>query len=369
MFPMRIRRVWVGVLLAAFTTPAAAAPLAPPLHTEVSPGVHLFQTTPYGDAGLDGNSVAVVGDDGVLVFDANGTPAAARAVIEQLRSITRLPVRYLVLSHWHWDHWYGTEEYARAFPGVVIVAHEATRALMAGPAIAFNQPGLDEQLPAHIRDVEMALAAARDTAPRSPAIARWERHLAADRFFLAQKRSVRHTLATLTFTDSLAIRMGRREVRVLHVDRAITPGDAFLYLPRERLVVCGDLLVNPITFALFCYPEGWIRTLRWLDALDATTLVPGHGAVLRDEALLHATIELLEHERTLALRLESNGSDVSRAIDAVLADPDVVRLRAVITGGETSRYDAFALYLVDWFVRRVFAEAHAPLDDTIPGAP
>jgi len=105
---------------AAFLVPLLALTLGawtppPPAHTEVAPGVHLFQTQPYGDVGLDGNSVAIVSDDGVLVFDANGTPAAARAVLAQIRRLTKQPVRYLVYSHWHWDHWYGAEVYAAAF--------------------------------------------------------------------------------------------------------------------------------------------------------------------------------------------------------------------------------------------------------------
>ena len=48
--------------------------------------------------------------------------------------------------------------------------------------------------------------------------------------------------------------------------RAVTPGDAFLYLPDEKVLITGDLLVNPISFALSCYPSGWIRTLERLDA-------------------------------------------------------------------------------------------------------
>jgi len=93
-----------AALLAAIVSPTLAAwTPPPPAHTEVAPGVHLFQTQPYGDVGLDGNSVAIIGDDGVLVFDANGTPAAARAVLASIRKLTKQPVRYLVYSHWHWD--------------------------------------------------------------------------------------------------------------------------------------------------------------------------------------------------------------------------------------------------------------------------
>jgi glyoxylase-like metal-dependent hydrolase (beta-lactamase superfamily II) len=354
--------VILPAMLAAWTPP-------PPAHTEVAPGIHLFQTQPYGDVGLDGNSVAIVGEDGVLVFDANGTPAAARAVLAAIRRITKLPVRYLVYSHWHWDHWYGAEVYADAFPGLTILSHEKTRALMAGPAIAFNEPGLESQLPAHIAAVAREKAHEDSTNARSAEAMAAAEHLERDRFFLAQKRAVRHTLATLTFTDSLTLWLGKREVRILHVDRAITPGDAFLRLPAENLVVSGDLLINPITYALFCYPQGWIRSLEYVDALDAATIIPGHGAPLRDENLLHATLALLRRERELGLGAKAKSQTVEQAKAAILADPDVQRLRATITGGESKLDGSLAVYLVDWFVRRVYAEADAPLSDSIPSAP
>ncbi|HXS82394.1 MAG TPA: MBL fold metallo-hydrolase, partial [Methylomirabilota bacterium] len=341
----------------------------PPVHTEVAPGVHLFRTQPYGDVGLDGNSVAIITDAGVLVFDANGTPAAARAVLAELRKLTKQPVRYLVYSHWHWDHWYGAEVYAQAFPGLTIVSHEKTRALMAGPAIAFNQPGLDEQLPAHIRDVELDAAHEDSVNARSAEAKAAAEHLERDRFFLAQKRGVRHTLATLTFTDSLTLHLGSMVIQVLHIERAITPGDAFLRLPAENLVVSGDLLINPVTYALFCYPAGWIRTLEYLDALDAATIVPGHGDALRDETLLHATLALLKRERELALAAKGRGEAVDKAKAAILADTEVQRLRGAITGGDAKLNGSFAVYLVDWFVRRVYAEADGPLTDSIPSSP
>lgn len=332
------------------------------VETEVAPGVYLFATPPYSDVGLDGNSVVILSDDGVLVFDSNGTPAAAAAVLARIRSLTSQPVRYLVHSHWHWDHWYGVEVYRAAFPGLVIISHEKSRELMAGPALAFNQPGLDVQLPRHIKVVEDRRASGKDTAGL-------DEHLARDRFFLAQKRAARHTLANLTFRDSLTLHLGTRVIKLLHHDRAITPGDAFLHLPAERIVVTGDLLINPVTFALFSYPSGWIRTLERIDALDAALLVPGHGPAMRDEGLLKATLELLRRQVTLGRAAKAGGSSVEQARAAILADSTVLVLRERITGGEASRNDAFALYLVDWFVRRLYQELDGPLDDRIPGAP
>ena len=101
-----------------------------PRTIEVAKGIYLFISAPYGEVGLDGNAVAILSNDGVLVFDSNGTPAASAAVLAEIRKLTSQPVKYVVNSHWHRDHWYGTETYTRAFPDVKVVAHEETRELM-----------------------------------------------------------------------------------------------------------------------------------------------------------------------------------------------------------------------------------------------
>ena len=348
------------LLLAPLPSPGHA----PPTQIQVADGVFLLITPPYGDVGLDGNAVAVLARDGVLVFDANGTPAAAAAVLARIRKLTRQPVRYLVLSHWHWDHWYGAEVYRRAFPDIEIIAHDKTRELMMGPALAFNQPGIDSQLPQHIRAVQQRIATAP---PGSPELARLRRHLADDRFFLEQKRGARHTFATLTFSDSLTIHLGERRIQVLHYDRAVTPGDAFLYLPAERIVVTGDLLVNPISFALGCYPSGWLRTLERIAALDARVIVPGHGEPLYDRSLLETNIALLTQLLRIGAAAKAQGLDVEQARAAAV--DSVHDLKLAVTHGDPALSEAFDLYLVDWFLHRVYDELDGGLTDDIAPIP
>ena len=96
-------------------------------------------------------------------------------------------------------------------------------------------------------------------------------------------------LPTVTFTDRPRLDARRTHIEVLHHDRAVTPGDTFLYLPAEKILIAGDLLVNPVPFALSSYPTGWLRTLEKIDALDVAVIVPGHGEPLRDKTLLRAT--------------------------------------------------------------------------------
>jgi cyclase len=350
-----IGRALFLVLLCSITVAAQNRPA--PVKSELAPGVALFQTASYGDVGLDGNSIAVTSRDGVLVFDTNGTPAAAAAVLAEIRAMTNQPVRWIVNSHWHWDHWYGTETYQRAFPDVRIVAHERTRALMMGAALEFNRPGLETQLPGYLKSLQQRAAA-------DPAL---KATLDEDRFFLDQKTHVHHTFPNLTFSDRLTIELGERHIEVLHYGRAVTPGDAIVFLPRERILLVGDLIVNPVTFALSGYPTEWLRTLERLDRLDFTTMVTGHGPPLRDRTLLHATMDVfrvLLREGKAAKEKGLTPDQAKEAIFPSLRDP-----MATITGGDASRVAAFKQQLVDWYLHRVYEELDGPLTDAIAAIP
>jgi len=328
-----------------------------PQRIDVAEGVYLFVSKSYGNAGLDGNSVVIVGRDAVLVFDTNGTPASAANVLAEIRRITEKPVRSIVYSHWHWDHWYGTEAYTAAFPGVQVIAHEKTKTLMAGPAIEFNRPGLERQLPGYIAMLEKRAAS-------DPAV---QPELDVARFFLDQKTRARLVLPGTTFTDRLDLDLGGRRVQLRHDERAITPGDTFLYLPDDKIVVTGDLLINPVTFGLSSYPTGWLKTLEDIDRLDAAVLVPGHGEPLRDKILLHATMDVLRALLQEGKAAKARGLDADQAKEEIL--PRLHDLRVRITKDEATLNDQFTVYLVDWTLHRVYDELNGPLSDAIASIP
>jgi len=328
-----------------------------PSRTELAPGVFLFTTPSYGDVGLDGNSIAVTSPDGVFVFDTNGTPAAAAAVLAQIRALTDRPVRWIVNSHWHWDHWYGTEAYVDAFPAVAVIAHEQTRAMMMGPALEFNRPGLETQLPEYVKRLEQRAAA-------NPAL---KETLDDDRFFLEQKSHARHVFPTVTFTDRLGLDLGDRHVEVLHYGRGVTPGDAFAYLPKEKLLLIGDLIVNPVTFALSGFPTEWLRVLERIDALEIDTIVTGHGAPLRDRRLLHATMDVFRVLLREGKAAKERGLTADQARDAIF--PGLHDLMVTITGDVPAVNAAFEQQLVDWYLHRVYDELDGPLTDAIAPIP
>lgn len=327
----------------------------------------MFVTPPYGDFGLDGNSIAIISGDGVLVFDSNGTPAAAENVLGEIRKITPLPVKYLVHSHWHWDHWYGAEVYKKAFPNITIITHEKTRQLMMGPALEFNRPGLEQQLPQFIASIERRVADGEAANPPPANLPRLKQALEQGRFFLSQKKSVRHTFPTATFRDQMEIRLGDRRIQVLHYGPAVTPGDAILYLPQEKILITGDLVINPIVFALSSYPTDWLNALEKMDELDATIIVPGHGEPLHDKELMHATMEVMRVLLREGKASKEKGLDADQAKADIL--PGLASLMQKITKGDPALKNQFELYLVDWFLHRVYDELSAPLTDAIAPPP
>ncbi|HUQ86623.1 MAG TPA: MBL fold metallo-hydrolase [Vicinamibacterales bacterium] len=360
-----MKTLMAGLLVFAGIVAAQTRPA--PARIQVADGIYLYRTAPYGEVGLDGNSIAVIENDGVLVFDTNGTPAAAAAVLADIKTLTSQPVRYIVNSHWHWDHWYGTEIYTKAFPDVKVIAHEKTKVMMAGPAIDFNKPGLEQQLPVYLSQLEQRIAKAEAATPPAANLAQLKQAFADGKYFLEQKAGVHHTLPNQTYTDKLTLKLGNREIQVLHHDRAITPGDSFLYLPKEKIVIAGDLLINPVTYALSSYPTGWIKTLEYIDSLDASIIVPGHGEPLHDEKLLKATIAVLKDLQKRGAGAKARGLDPDAARAEIM--PQIKDLMVAITGDQPNVNRAFEMQLVDWFLHRVYDELNGPLTDAIAPIP
>jgi glyoxylase-like metal-dependent hydrolase (beta-lactamase superfamily II) len=352
------------VLTAVFVGPAprlGAQERPAPTRVDVAEGVWLFQSAPWA-VGNEGNSVVIVGDDGVLVFDTNGTPLAAEAVLARIRKLTDKPVRWIVNSHWHWDHWYGTDVYRRAFPDAVAVTQERGRTMMAGPAVEWNRPGMEEQLPGFLASVEEQVRKGEAAATPPDNLPRLKALLAEGRLFLDQKRTARLVVPEVTFDQRMDIDLGGRTVQVLNYGRAVTPGDAFLWLPEEKILATGDLLIDPVTFALSVYPTEWLRTMERLDRLDARILVPGHGAPMRDEGHLRATIEAMRMLLDLAPEAKARGLDPEAAREEMMPKLHDVMVR--ITKDDPQVNQAFEQQFVDWFLHRVWEELDGPLSDT-----
>ena len=333
---------------------------------KVAEGVYLFTTTPYGDVGLSGNSVAILSDDGVLVFDSNGTPETAATVLAEIRKLTGKPVRYLVNSHWHWDHWGGNQTYQAAFPGVQIITHEKTRELMLTVEPRWNDKGLKEDLPQFLDGFEKQIAAARAKNAAPERIQAAEERLAADRNFLAQKQGLHKTYPNVTFSDSMTIMLGGREIQVLHAP-AITPGDTYLYLPKEKVLVTGDILLSPYPFAIGgTYPAEWLRTLQKLAALEPSVIIPGHGAAETNVDFLRSNVAMFQEVLQQVKDDKAKGMTAEQTLEAVRKQSPELAAKIGVKDAETA---AFKAYFLDVFVKRAYRELDGALGELPDGMP
>lgn len=257
-------------LLALGATAALAARAAAP--TRPGPPA-LFEVVPVREGvwaaiarpvtPLNCNAAVIAGARELLVVDSHGTPSSAQSLLRQLARVTRLPVRYVVNTHFHGDHARGNQTYG---PDVQIVATEATRRNLQAIETARLADEL-AALPARIAELR------QDRSPAGRArLAAAERHR-------AELERLRIVLPTITFDRSLRLHGLGREVVILFLGRAHTDGDAVVYLPRERVVVTGDLVTRWGPGMGDGYPDEWLRTLDELARLDVETVIGGHGAV------------------------------------------------------------------------------------------
>src|SRR4029450_8193092 len=95
---------------------------------QVADGVHVAVAAPAYKVNC--NTAIIETDDGLIVVDTHSKPSAARVIVDHLRDLSPQPVRYVVNTHFHWDHWHGNEVYPKAYPGAEIVTNQITREAM-----------------------------------------------------------------------------------------------------------------------------------------------------------------------------------------------------------------------------------------------
>jgi cyclase len=218
------------------------------------------------------NAAIFEGERDVLVVDSHVTPGGAWALQEELKAITPKPIRWVVNSHYHFDHSHGNQIYG---PEVQIIGHDFTRSqMMAGksqdsPAREFFVGGI----PNTIKTLEGRLAAAKDAKERETI----ENMLAVQRNHLDGVNGVKPTPPTLTLSNTMTLHLGSREIRILFLGRGHTAGDVVVYLPKERIVATGDLLINGTSYMGDAFFTEWIQTIETLKGIDFETVLPGHG--------------------------------------------------------------------------------------------
>ena len=176
------------------------------------------------------NAAIIFLDDVVLVVDTHSKPSAARALIDQIKQLTPNPVKFVVNTHFHWDHYQGNEAYPSSWPaGVEIISSEATRT-------SIEQRGIPRvkheivTMPSGIEQLKADLQKVSDPIQRASI----QKDISEAEAYLTELKSMQITLPTMTFDRSLILHRKSRTVEILWLGRAHTDGDVFVFLQRKK---------------------------------------------------------------------------------------------------------------------------------------
>jgi glyoxylase-like metal-dependent hydrolase (beta-lactamase superfamily II) len=251
--------------------------------TAVGEGLYAF--TAEGDP----NSGVIIGDDSVMVIEAQATPRLAEKVIAHIREVTDKPITHLMLTHYHAVRVLG----ASAYGAREVIMSDVARAMV----VERGQEDWDSEF------------------GRFP------------RLFQGHESIPGLTYPTTTFNDRMTVYLGKRRIDIMHLGRAHTAGDAVVWVPDAEVMFTGDI----VEYHSACYCgdghfQDWPETLANIAGFDPVAIAPGRGDALvgRDmvaEAIAN-TADFIDSTFRPAQKVAARGGSLKDVWDAVRAECD-----------------------------------------------
>jgi cyclase len=302
------------------------------------------------------NCVFIINDEDVVVVDTGGANSLAKQMIAELRTLTNKPVRYVINTHWHDDHILGNAAYKEAFPEAEFVAHAATREYLPTRGVTARK-SMEEGAPLFAKQLQDALD--RNESPAGGPMGDEERTaLQSDvrlvHRYLEEVKATPVILPTITVDDRFTLHRGDRVIDIRYFGRAHTSGDIVVHLPKEGILITGDIVIAPVPLVGSdqSHVADWGQTLEKLRALKATTIVPGHGPVLHDDKQLEVLSRMFMSitEQTRA------GLGRGESLDQIRKGIDLREFKQALAGDSTLKRILFANYVVQPATASAYAD-------------
>jgi glyoxylase-like metal-dependent hydrolase (beta-lactamase superfamily II) len=329
--------------------------------TKVAEGVYVIRHPDAPTGFPQSNTTVIIGEREVFVVDSCYLTSAAREDIAQIKQWTTKPVRYLLNTHWHGDHVMGNNTYWEAFPSLAIIAQAETQKQIEGylsttiarylKTTADLQQRLETGKGADGKPLTEAEKTdlAKTIANREQVMADW--------------KNFAHRVPNVAFDRELNIDIGNRAVQIKFLGRGNTNGDAVVYLPKEKILVAGDLLDHPVPYLGGGFPSELIATLQRMAELDTEIIVPGHGEVLRGnygKTYLKQVIDFVQaivaQVKKEVYRLGNSPLNLEAVQKAVLEAIDVAAWRQKFAGDDKDNRDFFDSFSLPGVIRAAYRE-------------
>lgn len=320
---------------------------------EIAPDIYVMTRAPSWRSPVQGNVLVIVNDEDVVVAD-GGFPSHVENVVAAIARITDKPVSTVLMTHWHGDHNLGHAVYRRHYPDVRIVAQENTRSFMERGATDYILRTQQADVAATAEYYRGLVDAARVSDAPPAVVAFYEDAAAGAERELAEYRRGGVNYPDETFTERLVLHRGERRIEFLYLGRANTAGDALVWLPAERILAAGDIVVRPTPYGFGSYPREWAATLRRINEIDFDILVPGHGDLQRDGAYVATLAEMMDSISDQAERAAARGAD---SVEALGEQIDFSDFEARIAGEDPLLRHLFDIWFKTPISQSLFRQA------------
>ncbi len=285
---------------------------------QIADGVYYATVT---RPGLGSNNVVVINDTDVLVVDAGTSPAAARAFVDDVKKLTDKPIRYVVNTHWHYDHTAGNQIFG---PEVQIIATDYLYQMLATTDVLHREPFVTSQVTALSARIDALKkqVAAEGNAQQKAAL---QKDLADAERLQQNNSEIKVTPPTIHYSTKMVLNRGGREIDLMFLGRGHTGGDTVVFLPKERIVCTGDLMESRLAYMGDAFFSEWITTLEELKKLDFTVDLPGHGTPFTNKSLITAYQAYLTDLINQVTKLKNEGispEDAAKRVDLTVHAKD-----------------------------------------------
>jgi cyclase len=277
----------------------------------VAEGVYLARARVQAE--INCNAAIFVRSTDVLVVDTHSKPSAAASLIAQIgKEVTPRPVRYVVNSHFHWDHTQGNHAYREAENKIDFIASEPTKKLMSDLAEKRLKDSL-ASVPQQIDKLRSRASSARSQAEK----AECEEQIRQLRSYQAELQNYVPELPTITFAKSYVLKNKAHDLHIEFHGHAHTAGDVVVYCPQKRAVATGDMVIGFMPFLGDGFPKSWPKTIDSVAHLEFNQILPGHGPLQANRqrmADLRNYIEELTEKVAEAKKAGKPVADIQKAI-------------------------------------------------------
>lgn len=314
------RTMRLTALLVLLSAAAALSVRADSAHFKIVPvttGVYAV----LGKNGPNNNAAFIVNDDDVVVVDTHTRPSWAREVIGEIKKVTDKPVRYVINTHWHEDHVQGNQAYVEAFgPGVTIIQQDLTREDMMKNLPDGLVQARTKDTPRDIARMQKLLSEGKDSEGNTltdKSRSDLQRQLESREAYLAEIPEIHLMPGNITFDRFLTLHESGRDIELHYYGYAHTRGDTIVYLPKDKVVITGDVLESQVPMMSSAYPVKWIGVLMALKQLDWDYAIPGHGGVQQGKETLDQFTSYLTDLVAAVKQAASQGMTEEQTLKAV----------------------------------------------------